>query len=381
MSALDEQLLNEESALAAADTSGVLRALAGAGAQVRRAVTLTRESVPARWAAMDRPRAVVVAGRGSSLIVADALAAVMGATGPVPVVSLSGGVLPSWVGALDLVIPVSLSGSATGAVSIAAEAARRGASLLTIGTESSPLGQISEQHRGAHVALPQGTTSATPLVTTRTALWAMLTPALLVTADLGLMGGNIDASDSGLMAIADTLDDEAEVCRPGSESFVNPAKSLALELDASVPVVLGNGPMGHVAARRASSALARTARLPAAFGGLPDDAGDVVATFGGPLVAGTEDIFADPYEDGPAAARLRLLLLELEDDRTTHVVSDLADRSGVRVSRVAADGPTSLQRFAQVVSRVDFAATYLGLATGCDPARSPQVADLRDALR
>lgn len=381
MAALDEQLLNEESALAGADSAGVLRALAGAGAQVRRAVTLTRESVPPRWLAMDRPRAVVVAGRGSSLIVADALAAVMGSTGPIPVISLTGGVLPSWVGALDLVIGVSLSGTASGAVAVAAEAGRRGASLLTVGTAGSPLGEISQHHRGAHIALPHGSTVINPLVTTRTALWALLTPALVVCSDLGLTGGTPDASDAGLSVIADVLDAEAEMCRPGSETFVNPAKSLALEFDASVPVILGNGPLGWVAARRAASTLSRTARLPATFGGLPDEAGDVVATFGGPLVAGSADIFADPFEGAGVSARLRLLLLELEDDRTTDVVSDLAERSGVHVSRVTADAATPLQRFAQVAARVDFGATYLALATGSDPALSPQVADLRDALR
>ena len=381
MVAFDEQLLGEESALAEADSAGVLRALAGAGAQVRRAVTLTRESVPPRWVAMNRPRAVVVAGRGSSQVVADALAAVMGSTGPVPVVSLTGGVLPSWVGALDLVIGVSLSGTASGAVAVAAEAGRRGASLLTIGTARSPLGEISEYHRGAHIALPDRSTSITPLVTTRTALWALLTPALIVCSDLGLTGGNPDATDAGLSLIADALDTEAELCRPGSETFVNPAKSLALGLDASVPVILGNGPLGWVAARRAASALSRTARLPATYGGLPDEADDVVASFGGPLVAGTNDIFADPFSDTHVSAKLRLLLLELENDRTTDVVADLAQRSGVHVSRVTADAPTALQRFAQVAARVDFAATYLALAIGVDPSLSPQVADLRDALR
>jgi glucose/mannose-6-phosphate isomerase len=40
-----------------------------------------------------------------------------------------------------------------------------------------------------------------------------------------------------------------------------------------------------------------------------------------------------------------------------------------------------MQRFARVVARVDFAATYLALATGLDPATSPHVAELRDSLR
>ena len=78
----------------------------------------------------------------------------------------------------------------------------------------------------------------------------------------------------------------AETFRPSSEAFVNPAKALALELAGTVPVVLGDGDVTGVAADAApSSMLARTARVPAMRGALPDDAGDVVATFGGPFAA------------------------------------------------------------------------------------------------
>lgn len=58
MTGLDERLLDDPDGLAAADRMHVLRALAGAGAQVRQAVELTDESVPDSWRAMDRPRRV-----------------------------------------------------------------------------------------------------------------------------------------------------------------------------------------------------------------------------------------------------------------------------------------------------------------------------------
>ncbi|MGK2854371.1 MAG: SIS domain-containing protein, partial [Microbacteriaceae bacterium] len=356
-------------------------ALAGAGAQVRQAVELTDESVSDSWRAMDRPRAVVVAGRGGSTLIADALTAVVGVVGPVPVVSLSGGSLPAWVGALDLVVAISMSGRAEGAVAIAAEAGRRGASLLTIGTADSPLAVVSARYRGAHVAVPQTGNGPIPMATTRTGLWSLLTPALLLSAEVGLLPEGPDTGPAGLLALGDALDAEAERCRPASETFVNPAKTLAVELHDSIPVVLCNGPMAWVAARRAASALARTGRIPAAFGALPDDAGDVVATFGGPFTGNAADIFADPFLDTPSASRLRLLMLTLAEDRTERVVADIAERNNVRVSEVRAiDAQTPLQTFALVVARVDFAATYLALATGHDPALSPQVADLREGL-
>src|SRR4029453_18629647 len=108
---------------------------------------------------------------------------------------------------------------------------------------------------------------------------------------------------------ADRLDTRAEPFRPSSEAFVNPAKALALELAGLVPVVLGDGDVTGVVASRAVSMLGRTARVPAMRGALPDDAGDVVATFGGPLAARPDDVFTDPEFDAPLGPRMRLVLL------------------------------------------------------------------------
>jgi hypothetical protein len=142
--------------------------------------------------------------------------------------------------------------------------------------------------------------------------------------------------------------------------------------------------------------LARTARVPAMRGALPDDAGDVVATFGGPLAARPDDLFVDPFldDDDEARTRLRLLLLRdappsldrpdgswLETSRTADAVRITAEEAGVRVTEVAAEAGHPLERLADLVSLTDFAAVYLALACGVDPLTSPHVADLRDRTR
>ncbi len=392
-STLDESLLDDEEALAGADPSGVLRALAGAGAQVRRAVEVSEESGISRLDPGDRPRSVVVAARGGSAVIGAAIAALAGASSPGPVVVRTGDALPGWVGPLDLVVGASLSGRSAPGVRLLAEAGRRGARVLTIGRADSSMARVSEQVRGLHVATPPPSAGAVSAPTTRTALWSLLTPVLLAGDRLGLF----TASPEDLMAVADALDDEAETARPSSAVFVNPAKTLALELAGSIPVVLGDGPLAAVAARRAASVLARTARVPALAGTLPDDAGDVVATFGGPLAGAAaaaggdalDDLFLDPYLDGPSGPRLRLLLLTETTPDTrgpaTSAVLDIAERSGVRVSEVSVGsaGPTEtsgLERLARLVARTDVAGPYLALGSGFDPAISPHVADLRDAL-
>ena len=116
--------------------------------------------------------------------------------------------------------------------------------------------------------------------------------------------GLVDVPAPAFASAADRLDEIADAARPSSESFVNPAKVLAVELAGSVPVVLGDGDLAGVAAQRAAAMLSRTARTPAVWGELPDDASQVVAAFDGPFTAtgaggtASDDVFADPFLDG-----------------------------------------------------------------------------------
>jgi hypothetical protein len=332
---------------------------------------------------------VLVASLGGSAVVCDVLELLAEPGSPVPVSVRRNVPLPGWVGPLDLVIAVSQSGRAAGPLALAAEAARRGASLLTVGASDSPLADVAAQARGVHIGIGRGRS------TSRTALWSLLAPVLLSAGHLGL----VDVGRQALFDTADRLDEVAEASRPSSESFVNPAKVLAADLAEGVPVVLGDGPLSGVAAGRAASMLARTARLPATWGELPDAAAQVVACFDGPftsaygnrpdLVARGDDIFADPYLDGPEPTRLSLLMLRdappdpmtrdaAESIALADAVVEGAREAGVRVSEVTAQPGHPLVRLAGQIATTDFAATYLALGLGLDPAVSPHVADLAD---
>src|ERR1700739_456481 len=79
--------------------------------------------------------------------------------------------------------------------------------------------------------------------------------------------------------------------RPSSESFVNPAKSLALDLVGRLPVIWGGSPVAAAAARRFASQLAANAKQPALVGLLPEAGHDQVATFDGPYAPPPEPAF------------------------------------------------------------------------------------------
>jgi hypothetical protein len=394
---LDEARMDSEEAIAALDSRQTLRGLATAGAQVREAVALSEEGGIEKVAGGERPRSVLVASLGGSAVVCDVLELLAEPGSPVPVSIRRNVPLPGWVGPLDLVIAVSQSGRAAGPLALAAEAGRRGASLLTVGAADSPLAEVCARARGVHIALGRGR------ATTRTSLWSLLTPVLLGAGHLDV----IDVGERVLMEVADRLDEQAEACRPSAESFVNPAKVLAADLSEGVPVVLGDGALNGVAARRSAAMLARTARLPAMAGELPDAAAQIVSCFDGPFTAaygemvggagaavtgsgpGSGDIFADPYLDGPAPPKLALLMLrDAAPDPITREAAEamaLADavvggarEAGVRVSEVTADPGHQLVRLAGQIALTDFASTYLALGLGLDPAVSPHVADLAD---
>ncbi len=387
MPQLDESLLDDEERLAHLDSRQSLRALATAGAQVREAERLADEAGVAALRNGDRPRSVLVASLGGSALVADVLELLAEPGSPVPVRTRHNLPLPGWVGALDLVVAVSHSGQARGPLALAAEAARRGAALLTVGAADSPLADVCARARGIHVDVPPGRTS------TRTAFWSLVTPVVLAADALGLVG----STRHTLARLADRLDGHAEAFRPSSEAFVNPAKALAIELADGIPVVLGDGPLAGVAARRAAVMLARTARMPVSWGELPDAASQVVALFDGPYTqtwadrhsgrSPLDEVFRDPYLDGAPEPRLRLLLLRDAPDESDagQRRAELADAivatardAGVKASQSSAEPGHPLERLADQVALVDFAATYLALGLGLDPGLSPHLADLRD---
>ncbi|MCH8628283.1 phosphosugar isomerase [Arsenicicoccus piscis] len=388
MASLDERILDDPDELAARDSLGHLRALATAGAQVREAIARTTEAGIDRLAGEERPRSVLLAALGSSAIVPAALDALTDPASAVAVAARRGGPLPGWVGPMDVVVAISLSGNAPGPVRLAEAAGRRGALLLTVGAAGSPLADVSARYRGIHVDTGRGR------VSTRTSLWSLLTPVLMAADRMDML----DAGDGVLHEVAARLDVVAEACRPSSESFINPAKVLAADLVETVPVFLGDGRLTGAAAQRGAGMMMRTTRIPATHGMLPDAASAIVATFGGPstAIAGEglegsgarrrgDDIFADPFLDGPASTPLGLTLLrdavprpDPEAVRLAERVEAEARRCGVRVRVVEAEGVEPLERLASLVSLLDFATTYGAIGLGYDPDQAPTVAHLRD---
>jgi hypothetical protein len=384
---VEESLLNDASRLLAADPSGMLRALASAGAQVRESATLAAEANLSSLTDEGRPRAVVVAGVGTAARTGDLLETVAGLRCPVPVVGHRSAGIPGWVGAADAVIAVSASGRSPEALAAAEAAGRRGARLVAIGPPDSELQALAERARAPFVPVARRAPA-------RASLWALTVPVLLAARTLGL----VRIAEADFAETAARLDDDAERCRPDADAFVNPAKSLALDLANSIPVVWGSSPLATVAARRVGDMLSANARYPVVAGSLGEAGrgrvGLIDGIYGG-LVESERDIFADPG-DHPEPTRLRLVLLRdggLADDeadagepsiveeRRADAVTELAARRGVRCGVIQAEGGSPLERLASLIAVPDFASVYLALAHGLDPTAVPAVDEMKEFTR
>jgi hypothetical protein len=364
--------------IAKADRVGLLPAAAAAGAQVR-SILDASEGLPS----MERPRAMVVVGAQADIDAAF-LIALLGRTAPSPI--LFAPALPPWVGALDLVVVLAAHPDDEAAAQAAGLARRRGAATVVRGAEHGPVADAAGPSLlPSVVAVPESLAAC--------ARWSLLA---LVAARAGL-GPAVE-----LTRTADLLDATALACHPGGESFLNPGINLAEYLGDGTAVLIGCDQLADAIAAHGAHALADLAGLVA---------GVVTAAQAGTSpallrrVGGPKDLFADPFDEGAPQQVVKPLLVsttpegglgrppserDAADRRTLSAIlrsfsgamhldgspdalptvagmpswnsPELANAAG----EVAAL-PTGADGFDAAVAaglRLDFAAVYLGIATG-----------------
>jgi glucose/mannose-6-phosphate isomerase len=386
-----------------ADPGDMLRQVASSAAQVRTALRSCQETDLSAFAPDIRPRAIVVAGMGSSGLPGEILNAITGLGSPVQIVVTQADRLPGWVGAADAVIAVSCSGTTPETLAIATEAARRGCRLAGVGAQGSPLHRIAEQARAPFVPV-------VPAGWPRSMLWGVSIPLLVIAEQLGIVRIGADVYELA----ASRLEEVSHQCRPVSESFVNPGKSLALDLVGALPMIWGTSVLSGVAARRFASQLNENAKYPAISGVLSGAAHNQVAAFDGPFAprssplpapgadepilppvseaAGLEDLdawdldYEDSDDSEPSGFTALRLVLIVDPDRDQRAaaqraaVTDLVAQRGVGMSELAMDGEHPLVRLAGVIQLVDYASVYLAIASGIDPGQAVAIDDLQSRI-
>ncbi|MBO1338068.1 SIS domain-containing protein [Streptomyces sp. VRA16 Mangrove soil] len=372
----DETLLDDPDALARADRRGLLRGAAEAGARVRTAARHAAEAGIAELKPDGRPRAVLIAGPGTAALgVAEFIGRLAGSACPVVRLRSTGVApapgalrweLPGWAGPVDLLLIATPDGSEPSLSLLVEQAYRRGVTVVAVCPSGAPL---TETVAGAHgLFVPMATApyeqDQPAAASAPGALWALLTPLLALLDRTGLLS----APPEDLEKVADRLDRTAERCGPAIATYGNPAKTLASELAEALPLIWTEGAAAGPAGRRFAAALAELAGRPALAADLPEALPAHGALLASDLAAGADpdDFFRDRVEE-VQALRARVVLLR---DRPTGGLTaapaarELALSHDTAISELEPEEGSDLETLAELIAVTDFAAVYLGLASG-----------------
>jgi len=370
-----EELLDDPQALEDADIGGTLRLVAMGGARIRRAAAL-RELDPDAGPALDavaadgRPRALVLLGYGTGATVAKLVSAVAGAGAGVPILSVPGPALPGWIGPLDLVVVASTTGRSPEIAAALAEAGRRGCRVVVVAPPGSEVGLLAAPAR----AVLLGMADESAPVWAR--LWSVAIPAMLAIEAAGILPAQ------PYEAAAAAADDAAVRFRPSQETFVNPAKQIALRCVDHPVAAWSAGPVATVAAGRLADQAALRAGRPVLHASLPDlGRGQLGLLDGGAAAAAEADLFYDPEVDGPrvggGVSPAFVLLSEAGIEPRSTVVEAMVNERNLPLSSVVAEQATTLERAAYLLALADFTACYLAIATSAGPDQGKAIEEFR----
>lgn len=347
----DDTLLADPERVAEADTAGLLRALAMAGAQVRATSDAAAEARLAERLDVGSPRVIVlVAGPGGGGTALALLAELLATSTAVPVVAAD--VVPHWVGALDVVFAHSDDPGDLRLATGLERAVRRGTTVVVSAPDEGPVAAAVAGH-GVLVS---------PLVRVPMDLSfpRALTAGLLTANALGVLAADV-------VVLADQLDEEAAWAGPSNDPDSNPAKTLALRLAEHTPLLVGMDQVAVAVARHAEHAVAAhagTACHVTEYRQLQMRR----TLYQAALSASAErNIFADPDDLDGMGNTFRVILLGVRGGTAADAARQHATQLFPTAQRLFWDvaQPSEEPAPAAVSAlRCEFAAAYLGLASG-----------------
>lgn len=284
-----------------------------------------------------QPRSVVVLATDQVAAAAARAVATFAAPLEVPVVVVD--VLPAYVGALDVVVVVGDNAGREKDLRGLITAADRGAETIFAGPNQGPLLEDAPQATTVIPALPD-TAGASPLRTCAVVGAVLLTlrqPAEVVAERFELLASEVDA--------------ELESVSPRRDVAVNAARKLRARVDGTRVLHSGFGVAGNAVAELVA-ALWSTHGIPASFVGDSELPFAVERAQEGNSASAADEIFHDPYLDGPAK------LVGLTTVVWTCEATDPVAPAGSQMESVETEADDLAARAARLVARA-YAVTAL----------------------
>ena len=310
--------------------------------------------------------AVAILGVGGSGISGDAVRGVLGARSRLPVHTLRGSDLPAWVGRNTVVFAVSYSGNTEETLHLFDQARDRGARVVVL-TSGGLMEDRAASAGAALVRLPGG-------LQPRAALGYLTVPILVVLERLGLGPQVADE----LPETIDLLQRRSAEYGRSSPSRDNAAKRLALSLVGKLPWVYGSEGLAEVAAYRWKCQMNECGKIPCSSGFFPElTHNEVVGWSGLTELSRAHAALVILRHDGESPAMARRIEATLRLVRGSFAYATEVGAGGTDGSSGAS---SELARFFDLTYLGDFTSTYLGIASGVDPAPVEPIERLKREL-
>lgn len=352
---MEHATLDDSSAIAAADPSGMLSLAGSAGRQLLegyRAGTSVNGLPSAEGV-----RSLVVCGMGGSGVTGDVLRGLYGSRLAVPITVCKGYTVPESCGRDTLVLAVSFSGDTEETLAAYVDAVGRGARVVAIGG-GGELAALAEADEVARVAAPSG------IPVPRGAL------GFLAGAGIGVLDavGMVPPAAESVGEAARHLDHLAETLGARSPAEGNQAKRLAAWVMHRIPVIWGSEGLAEAAALRWKTQCNENAKVPAFWGVIPEiDHNEIegwAAGSGGPFAAVVLRYGGEhPRIASRVAARIEAVA-----------------GSGLAVQEVHATHAAPMAALFSLIMVGDYTSTYLAILRGVDPTPVPVLSGLKGRL-
>jgi len=349
--------LDDPRELAAADPAGMLSVVEGFGEQVGEALQIGRADID-----LPEPRglkAVVVLGMGGSGISGDVIAAIAPDGGMrLPILTVKGYRLPSFVDSDCLVFAVSYSGNTEETLDCLQQAQKAGARLVAISSDGS-LSEIAARDRIPLFTIPGG-------LQPRASLGYLFVPILSALQRMGMVAGLLEQLEPAVEMLRRRREEYG--MESGADS--NPTKRLARDLVGYLPVIYGaEGPLA-VASSRWKAQLNEMAKVPAFCNSFPE-------------LNHNETVGWQNLEEICSRCHLVVLRDSREHERVEKridITLGLIAESVGHATQVCARGSNRLERMLDLIYFGDFTSVYLALALGQDPTPVSRIDELKKRL-
>ena len=305
-----------------------------------------------------KAREIVLTGMGGSAIGAALIEKLVEQTCPIPVRVHRDTTPLKTIGPDTLLIASSYSGLTEETLTVFEYAARHGAKLINIGTDTT-LASLGRKYRSTAFMVDYGGE-------TRAAFGYMFTPLIYIFSKLGWLALGKEELKEAIVLLRG-LDAKLH---PGIQTYQNQAKQLAERLKDKYVVIIGSGAMGAVA-RRFTQDIAENAKQFAAFLPIPEMQHNAISSFDFPKETKTQ---------------LRVLLLESKYTDPRNRVRETMIGQILQRKRIGYEtlfmhpSAGQISEVLQMIYMSAMSSYYLALLNGVDPSQVPVQSKIKEQL-